>query len=399
MRSVPHLLVSGHQAEPELELATSLAYVASKRKKVGFIRRRPAEELEFIVKVGWPIRTLSLDEKKFLFDPLGLFKIQLKIEAIEDIREAMQQISGPIFSMDEFKEKLEEALKLIHEPKLAQEVNGFVPPSIVEVFEEIVGHEEIPSIELRARISEEEFLEQISGALSYSSQLKSEIAEISSYINSLTKLKGSWEEKLKEKEEEIRRTYETRIEDAKRYLGQRAEPEVEKLRAEMEKEIEDIRERILEPLNALASLVEKLEEAKSRREIFLNALEWEVLGEGLEVNIPFMIASLIGKEGRRFITIPPSNLSKVGIGGKLKKAFGAIVVPIETRSPIYEEMRSLLEEELSKNVGFSSYILEIGSRADLIQKYNDLFMKGVTRLRDMEVLDEDDSTEVMSMTL
>ena len=399
MRSLPHLLVSGRQAEPEFELATSLAYVASKRKKAGFIRKRPVEQLDFLIKVLWPLRTLTIDRRTYFFDPLGLFCITLEIEPLENIREAMQEISGPIFSTEEFKTKLEKAQQQIPDPEVQYKIEGFVPVSIAkDVLRELIEEGEIPGIKLQSRISEREFLEKVKGATKVVDQLKWEISEIKGYISSLIGIKDLWEKELKEKEEQIRRTYETRVEDARRYLGSKAEPEVEKLKAEMESEIRKLKEALEEPLKVLSSLLERLEAAVYRRESFVKTLE-KSAPEGLDLEIPFIIASLSGKEGRRFIVIPPSNVSKVGIGGKIKKAFGAMVVPIDARSPLYERMGSLLEEELHSNIGFSAQMSEMGKETNLIVKYSDLIMRGITRLRDIEILDEDDATEVMSMVL
>ena len=62
-------------------------------------------------------------------------------------------------------------------------------------------------------------------------------------------------------------------------------------------------------------------------------------------------------------------------------------------------MADLLEKELLNNLQLSAYVTERGQEANLIKKYSDLIMRGITRLRDMEILDEDDATEVMSMVL
>jgi len=399
LRSLPHLLISGRKAEPEFELATSLAYIASKRKKAGFIRKRPIEQLDFLIKVLWPMRTLTFNGRTYFFDPVGLFCITLEIEPLENIREAMKHISGPIFSIEEIKTGLEKALQKIPEPEVRYKIEGFVPVSMAkELFQEIIESEEIPGIRLQDRMSEEEFLEKIKGAAEVVEQLKWEISEIKGYVSSLIRLKNSWEQELKEKEEQIRRTYETRIEDAKRYLGSKSETEVEKLKAEMENEVKKLKDALEGPLKVLSLLLERLEAAVDRRESFVKTLE-ENAPEGLDLEIPFIIASLSGKEGRRFIVIPPSNLSKVGIGGKIKKALGAMVVPIEVRSPLYDRMRFLLEEELLNNLRFSTQMSEMGKKGNLVVKYSDLMMRGIDKLREMEILDEDDTTEVMSMIL
>ncbi|RLG46469.1 MAG: hypothetical protein DRN90_06440, partial [Thermoproteota archaeon] len=343
--------------------------------------------------------TLTIDRKTYFFDPLGLFCTTLEIEPLENIREAMQEISGPIFSTEEFKTKLEKAQQQIPDPEVQYKIEGFVPVSIAkDVLRELIEEGEIPGIKLQSRMSEEEFSEKVKGATKVVDQLKWEVSEIKGYISSLIGIKDSLEKELKEKEEQIRRTYETRVEDARRYLGSKAEPEVEKLKAEMESEIRKLKEALEEPLKVLSSLLERLEAAVYRRESFVKTLE-KSAPEGLDLEIPFIIASLSGKEGRRFIVIPPSNVSKVGIGGKIKKAFGAMVVPIDARSPLYERMGSLLEEELHSNIGFSAQMSEMGKETNLIVKYSGLIMRGITRLRDMEILDEDDATEVMSMVL
>jgi len=399
LRSVPHLLIGGLQAEPEFELATSLSYITSKRRKAGLIRKRPVERLDFLIKILWPLRTISADGKTLFFDPLGLFGLALTIEPLQNIREAMQQVSGPTLSAEELKIKLERAQGLIPEPKIFHKIDGLVPVYVAkDILHELIEGEGIPGIKLQDRISEEEFLEKAKEGIGLVDLLKKEVVEINAYMDSLFRLKSSLEKESMEKEEEIRKIYETRIEDAKRYLGSKAELEIKKLKEEMKNEIEKFKEILAEPLNALNSLLERLEKAKSNRESFVRALE-ENAPEGLEFEVPFMIASLSGKEGRRFLVIPPSSLSKLGIGGKLRKAFGAMVVPIETRSQFYERMKYLLDKELLDNVRFSSYISEIGSERDLVARYSDLIMKGITRLRDMEILDEDEVTEVMSMIL
>ncbi|HIE23955.1 MAG TPA: hypothetical protein EYP68_06975 [Candidatus Korarchaeota archaeon] len=221
--------------------------------------------------------------------------------------------------------------------------------------------------------------------------------EIKGYMESLSRLKSSWERELEEKEEEIRKTYETRIEDAKSYLGPRAGPEIEKLKSKMENEIQQLNEMMKDPLNLLNSLIKRIETARDRRESFIQALE--EVPENIEFVVPFIVAYLSGKHGGRFLVIPPSNLSKVGIGGKLKKAFGAIVVPLEPRSLLYREMGELLNEEIHNSVKLSSYLSEIAKEENLVAKYSDLIMKGITRLRDIEILDEDDATEVMSLVI
>ncbi len=399
MRTPPHLLIRGRRAEPEFELATSLAYVASKRKKSGFIRKRPAEQLDFLIKVYWPIRTLTFYGRTYLFDPLGLFSMTLEVEPLEKIREVMQQISGPTFSLEEFMIKLEKAEQQIPEPELLSKIEGLVPASMAkDIYRELIEDENIPGIKLEDRMSEREFSEELREAIRLVDQLKWEINEIEGYVNSLTKLRDSWEKELKEREDEIRRIYETRVEDAKRYLGSKAEKEVEKLMVEMENELGKLKKSIEDPLKVLKSLIERLEAAKNRRALFVRSLE-ENTPKGPNLEIPFMVASLSGKAGRRFLVIPPSNLSRVGIGGKIKKAFGAIVVPIETRSLLYDRMADLLEKELLNNLQLSAYVTERGQEANLIKKYSDLIMRGITRLRDMEILDEDDATEVMSMVL
>jgi len=388
----------GRQAEPEFELAASLAYIASKRKKAGFIRKRPVEQLIFMIKVEWPLKTLTISDKTFLFDPLGLFSMSLMIEPIDEIRRAMQTISGPIFSIEDFEDKLERALDLISEPIVVQKMNGLVPAfKIRDVIRELTEIDYIRGIKLQSQLNENEFLKQIVKAVEISHQLRNEVLEIKGYMESLSRLKSSWERELEEKEEEIRKTYETRIEDAKSYLGPRAGPEIEKLKSKMENEIQQLNEMMKDPLNLLNSLIKRIETARDRRESFIQALE--EVPENIEFVVPFIVAYLSGKHGGRFLVIPPSNLSKVGIGGKLKKAFGAIVVPLEPRSLLYREMGELLNEEIHNSVKLSSYLSEIAKEENLVAKYSDLIMKGITRLRDIEILDEDDAAEVMSLVI
>ena len=390
-------------------MATSLAYVESKRKRTGLIRRTPVEQLDFLVKVGWPLRSLTVEGRTLFFDPLGLFTTSLTAEPLEGMREAMQRISSFTFSPEELKDKLQRALGLIQEPGVVHETRGLVPtPAARDVSRELIREEEVPSTELEGRISDEEFLKKAREAMSVLDQSKAEVEEIKANLNSLTKLRDSWEDELGEKERGFRKNYEARIEDSKRYLGPDAAPEVQrhlgpdgapevqKLKVEMDDEIAKLKETIGGPLNLLKSLIEKFEAARSRRESFVEALE-EDAPEGLNLAVPFIVASLSGKEGRRLLVIPPSNMSKVGIGGRLKRAFGAIVVPMKPRSPFYESMRSLLEKELLSNVHFSSHISEVAEKENLVSKYSDSITNGIARLRDMEILDEEDATEVMSL--
>ncbi len=393
------MLMGGRPVELEFELASFIAYIASKRKKAGFIRRRPVERLIFMTKVEWPLKSLTIGDRTYLFDPLGLFTISLATEPIDEMRKAMQTISEPIFSIEEFESKLKKALDLISDPTIVQKIEGLVPaPKIRDVISEVSEMEDIEGIRLQDQLSENEFLRQIEEAIEISHQLRDEVFEIKKYIESLTRLKTSWENELSRREEEIRKIYETRIEDAKSYLGSRAEPEIEKLKSDMEKEIQQLNEMMRDPLNFLNSLIERIEAARDRRGSFIHALE-ENVPENLEFVVPFIVAYLSGKDGGRFLVIPPSNLSKVGIGGKLKRAFGAIVVPLEPRSSLYKEMGELLYREISSNVKLSSYLSDMAEKENLIVKYSDLIMKGITRLRDIEILDEDDVTEVMSMVI